>query len=118
MDRELNMDNQILYKLGGIESQVASIRDDITKVVRRLEERIDDDRAETDRTIALLKAQNDKDIEDIRKRVLLNETKIGGLEKWKDAWTTRSAWTLSIFGVVWFFLSEWVSGMIKGIHIG
>ena len=107
------MDNQILYKLGGIESQVASIRDDITKVVRRLEERIDDDRIETERLIAVIKDQSSKDIKDLSDRVTRNETKLNGVVTWKEAWTTRTVYTLGLFGVGWTLFSEVVLEWIK-----
>ena len=102
----MDMDNQILYKLGGIESQVASIRDDITKVVRRLEERIDDDRIETERQITVLKVQSAKDIKDLTDRVSRNEAKLNVVETWKNTWVTRTTWTLGIFGVAWTLFSE------------
>ena len=111
----MDMDNQILYKLGGIESQVASIRDDITKVVRRLEERIDDDRIETERLITVIKDQSAKDIKDLTERVTRNETKLNVVDAWRQAWITRTAWTLGLFGVGWTLFSEVAMTGIKAV---
>jgi len=115
MDRELNLNNQILYKLGSIESQVNNVRDDITKVVRRLEERIDDDRAETDRSIAMVKERTDKSLADIESRVSRNETTLKAIARWKDTWVTRTTWTLGIFGVGWTLFNQMILESIKGI---
>lgn len=101
------MDNQILYKLGGIESQVSSIRDDITKVVRRLEERIDDDRVEV--------AKELKAIED---RLKATELMTRIHDDWIKAWAVRSAMILGIFSVFWLLFGSVVIKVIGGLHIG
>ena len=104
----LSMDNQILYKLGGIESQVASIRDDITKVVRRLEERMDDDRIELERVIKGIKDQTDREYSDLKEQVNRNEKKIALHDEWIKAWGVRSAMVLAFFSVFWLLAGGFI----------
>lgn len=112
------MENQILFKLGAIGSQVESIRDDITKVVRRLEERIDDDRADIDRSISALKNQAEKDLGELKTKVLSNETRLNVIDEWKKALTIRWAMILSAAAFLWLLFGAFIIEKVGVLTIG
>lgn len=109
------MDNQILYKLGQIESRVAGTDDKLTAFAERLDQRIEDDRIEHARDLAALDIKMAAAVAAIKIQVDRNEKLLNTVNSWKETWTTRTAWTLSIFGVVWFVFSEMISAGIKGL---
>lgn len=115
MDRQLSMDNQILYKLGQIESRIEGIDDKIDAFAERFDQRIEDNKIETAREVAALDLKLAAAVAAIKIQVDRNEKLLNSVNTWKETWTTRTAWTLSIFGVVWFVFSEMISAGIKGL---
>lgn len=115
MDRQLSMDNQILYKLGQIESRIAGIDDKFNAFAERLDQRIEEEKLETARDLAALDIKLAAAVAAIKIQVDRNEKALNGVVTWKEAWATRAAWTLGFFGIGWTLFSEVVLEYIKRV---
>lgn len=107
------MDNQILYKLGQIESRIAGIDDKFNVFAERLDQRIEEDKIETAREMAALDIKMAAAVAAIKIQVDRNEKELKSVSSWKEAWVTRTTYTLAIFGVGWTLFSEVVLEAIK-----
>lgn len=96
-----NMETQIVFKLGTIETAVQSLKDNVENSFRRLERKIDDTsrKAEIDNAKLEVKVEH-------------SENKIDSLEQWKNGMNTRIGAVVAAVSAFWLLLGKPIETMI------
>lgn len=99
-----SFDNQIIYKLATIETQVRGIADNLTAAVNRLEDKIADSHKQQAAEHARLEEQ-----------VKAQEKRVAVLEKYKDNLTARVGGITAVVLVFWTMFGNQIESTIANI---
>lgn len=97
-------ENELLYKLGSLESTVQHLNDTFTSSFKRLEEKISDSS----------RYQGEK-IDDLKIRVKLSEDRLESIEGWKDNIVIKLGFAASAISLFWVVFTEPIQHFFAGV---
>lgn len=95
---------QIIYKLGVIETKMNGISENLTAAVQRFEQQVVITRQESEKDLALITA-----------RVERNERHIKNFEDWRNQLFTKLGFVVSAISLFWIIFAEPLKRQIVGL---
>lgn len=100
--RDDNINNEVLFKLGAIGTEVRGIADNLNSAIHRLEEKIE--------STAKLQTES---VTELKARLKNAEAKIDFLEQWRQALFTKLGFVVSGVSVFWLVLGQPIEKAVK-----
>lgn len=94
-------DDQLMYKLATIETKVASIGDNLTAAIGRIETRIADVAVQSAQNLADVRSRTEASINSLEEQLKANERRISRFEDWKNIIVAKIGVVAFILTGVW-----------------
>jgi len=97
-----NLDKQIIFKLGAIESEVRAIGTQLTDSIHKLSDRIDENSQRSTEKVSLLEAKVDRNAEEIQR-----------LKDWKNSIVAKITGVGSAVAVFWLVFGKAIENQVN-----